>query len=45
MMGWKVGGFGTCQHHYRKVKIDGDSRYQKVGDRKGSKKKPRCRDG
>ena len=45
MMGWKVGGFGTCQHHYLKVKIDGDSRYQKVGGCKGSKNKPICRDG
>ena len=30
---------------YLKVKIDGDSRYQKVGDRKGSKNKPICRNG
>ena len=30
---------------YLKVKIDGDSRYQKVGDCKGAKNKPICRDG
>ena len=30
---------------YLKVKIDGDSRYQKVGHRKGTETKPICRDG
>ena len=43
-LGGKPTIFGNIRI-YLKVKIDGDSRYQKVGDRRGTENKPICRDG